>query len=197
MEVSAEFAAQGTSASLSASAVGSARVRARDGRIGAAPALTGVLKLEDVNERLTASELDATGEGMRYTTIELDARLAGPRALIDRAVLESPAINIVAQGEVGIADGKVALTGIALPIVNSLLRRVPIVGRVIGDPIVGIPFSVTGDVGNPQVTRTGASAIAGALLNTLQSVVSLPIQLLGAGVGARGGDSAPPAADPP
>ena len=51
------------------------------------------------------------------------------------------------QGAIGIADGKVALTGVALPIVNvnALLRRVPIVRRVIGDPVVGIPFSVGGD----------------------------------------------------
>ncbi len=100
------------------------------------------------------------------------------------------------QGEIGLVDKKVALTGIALPIVNvnALLRRVPIVGRVIGDPIVGIPFSVGGDIDNPQVSRIGAAAIAGALVNTLQSVVSLPVHLLGGGGDARTGDGA---ASPP
>jgi hypothetical protein len=106
------------------------------------------------------------------------------------------------QGEIGIVDRKVALTGVALPIVNvnALLRRVPIVGRVIGDPIVGIPFSVGGDVSNPQVSRIGAAAVAGALLNTLQSVVSLPVQLLGGGGDGRTGDGAastPPASGKP
>ena len=153
MDVSGEFAAQGTWASLAASVRGSVEVRARDGRIGGSSALSGVLKLEEVNERLPAAGLDADREGMPYSAIEIDARLAGERALIDRALLESPGLNIVVQGELGLADRKVALTGIALPLVNSLLRRVPIVGRVVGDPIIGIPFSVSGDVADPQVTQ--------------------------------------------
>lgn len=196
MDVSAEFTAQGTPATLAASARGSARVRARNGHVGGAPALSGVLKLDDVNARLYATAPNADREGMSYAAIEIDARLAGERALIDRALLEGQGLNIVAQGEVGLADHKLAMTGIALPIVNSLLRRVPIVGRVVGDPIVGIPFSVSGTIGNPHVTKTGASAIAGALVHTLQSVVSLPIQLLGGGGGANGATTPPPA-DPP
>jgi AsmA-like C-terminal region len=193
MDVSAEFAAQGAPASLASSTQGTARVRARDGRVGRARALSGVLKLDDVNARLSDAGIDSARGGLSYGAIEIDARLAGERAIVDRALIESPALNIVAQGEIGLADGKVAMTGIALPIVNSLLRRVPIVGRAVGDPIVGIPFTVSGDIRDPQVSKSGASAIAGALVNTLQSVVSLPIQLLGVGAGAQGAaDAGPP-----
>jgi len=103
--------------------------------------------------------------------------------MLDRVLLEGPALGIAMQGRIGIADGNVALTGVALPIVNmnALLRRLPIVGRVIGDPVVGIPFSVGGDFANPQVSRIGAGAVVGTLVKTLQSVISLPVRLLGAG----------------
>jgi len=80
--------------------------------------------------------------------------------------------------------------------VNALLRRVPLVGQIVGDPIVGIPFSVSGELGDPKVTKVGAAAIAGALVTTLQSVVSLPVQLLGIAAGAPGGDGSPPAPGP-
>jgi hypothetical protein len=40
---------------------------------------------------------------------------------------------------------------------------------------------VTGDISDPKVSRVAAGAIAGALVGTLQSVVSLPVQLLGGG----------------
>ena len=85
------------------------------------------------------------------------------------------------------------MTGVALPIVNSIARRVPLLGGMVGAPIIGVPFSVSGEVGNPQVTRVGATAVAGALLQTLQSVVSLPVQLLGGGAGDA---EAPPGAPP-
>jgi hypothetical protein len=199
MDLSAEFAASGTPASLPASVRGSARVRARDGRIGGVRALSGVLKLEEVSERLPSAELESAREGVPYLAIEIDARLLGERAFIDRALLESGMLSIAMQGEIGLADSTVALTGIALPIVNvnALLRRVPIVGRIVGDPIVGIPFSVSGELADPKVTKVGPAAIAGALVSTLQSVVSLPVQLLGLSAGARGGDGPPPAADVP
>ena len=73
------------------------------------------------------------------------------------------------------------MTGVALPILNTIARQVPLLGRAAGGPIVGVPFSVSGDLENPQVKRVGAAAIAGTLLGTLQSRVTLPVQLLGAG----------------
>jgi uncharacterized protein YhdP len=178
------------------------QLRARDGRIGGVNAISGVLDLDEVSERLASSERESIRDGMPYLTLEIDARLERERAILDRVLLEGASLNIAMQGEVGLGDRKLALTGIALPLVNvnALLRRVPIVGRAFGDPIVGIPFSVGGDVSNPQVSRIGAAAVAGALVNTLQSVVSLPVQLLGAGGDARRGDgaaSAPPASGTP
>ena len=188
MDVTADFAASGTPAALPASARGTMRLRARDGRIGGVNAISGVLDLDEVSERLPGAERQAIREGMSYLAIEVDARLERERAILDRVLVEGAALNIAMQGEIGLVDRKVALTGIALPIVNvnALLRRVPIVGRVIGDPIVGIPFSVGGDLGNPQVSRIGPAAVAGALVNTLQSVVSLPVQILGGGDRADG-----------
>jgi len=200
MDLTSEFAASGAPSTLLASARGSARVRARDGRLGGVDAITGVLNLEEVSERLPGTERESAREGMSYLTIEIDARLERERAILDRVLLEGGALNIAMQGEISIVDKTVALTGIALPIVNSILRRVPIVGRAFGDPIVGIPFSVGGDVRNPQVSRIGAGAVAGALLNTLQSVVSLPVQLLGGGGGGGAGDggtTAPPVTQKP
>ena len=85
------------------------------------------------------------------------------------------------QGEMRLDDGQVALTGIALPIVNATIaQRVRSSAPSSGTPIVGIPISVSGDISDPQVTGSRPTAIAGALVSTLQSVMSLPVQLLGA-----------------
>lgn len=193
MDIRADLTASGAPSSLLTSSRGSARLRARDGRVGGVRALTGVLEVDEVSRRLPKGELDSSREGIAYTAIEIDARLAGEKVVIERALFESPGLNVAVQGEVRLDDRQVALTGVALPIVNTILRNVPIVGRVVGDPIVGIPISVTGDIADPKVSRIGAGAIAGVLVNTLQAVVSLPVQLLGAGTGA----GVPPASDPP
>ena len=77
MDVNAEFAASGTPASLPTSVRGSARIRARDGRIGGVRTLSGVLKLEDVSERLPSAELESAREGVPYRALEIDVRLLG------------------------------------------------------------------------------------------------------------------------
>ena len=197
MDVSMEFAGSGAPSALRASARGSATLRARDGYIGGSQGLSEILALEDVNQRLEDAQLKTYRSGMPYRAIEIGASLAGYRVVVDRALLKSPSIDIVVQGEVHLPDGQVALTGVALPIVNALFRQVPVLGRIVGDPIVGIPFSMGGDIGDPQVKRVRAAAVGGALLHTLQSVVLLPVQLLGEVAGDAFGEAGVPARDIP
>jgi uncharacterized protein YhdP len=179
MDVAADFSASGAMSSLLASAKGSAKLRARDGRIGGATALSRVLEVDEVSARLPAAEVAAAREGFAFSRFEIDASLAGDRLSIERALVASAALNVAMQGEIRLDDGKIALTGVALPIVNNLLKSVPVIGNVVGDPVVGIPIRITGDISDPRVNRAAAGAVAGALVGTLQSIVSLPVQLLG------------------
>jgi uncharacterized protein YhdP len=181
MDVSAEFSSTGSPSSLIASAKGSGKLRARDGRIGGVNALSRVLEVDEVSARLPKKEVDSQAAGFAFSSLDVDASLAGGRLSIERALVASAALNVAMQGEIRLDEGKVALTGVALPIVNNLLKSVPVIGTVIGDPVVGIPISVTGTVSDPHVSRAAAGAIAGALVGTLQSIVSLPVQLLGGG----------------
>ena len=160
MDISADFAASGAPASLLTSVRGSARLRARDGRIGGVRTLSGVSRSSKKSASdCRSAELESDPRRDAPTPRSRSTRGSlGEKRFIDRALLESGALNIAMQGEIGLGDRQVALTGIALPIVNvnALLRRVPIVGRMVGDPIVGIPFSVSGDIADPKVSRVGA-----------------------------------------
>ena len=181
MDVRADFSAGGTASSLIASSRGSATLRARDGRIGGVQALSRVVEIDEVSQRLPKTQVDATREGFGFSRLDIDAKLAGRQVTIERALFESAALNVAMQGEIRLNDRQVALTGVALPIVSTLLKSVPVIGNVVGDPVVGIPISITGDISDPKVNRVAAGAIAGALVGALQSVVSLPVQLLGGG----------------
>jgi len=179
MDVSAEFSSSGSPSSLIASSTGSGKLRARDGRIGGVKALSRVLEIDEVSARLPKAEVDSAREGFAFSSLEIDASLAGERVSIERALVASPVLNVAMQGEIRLDDRQIDLSGVALPIVNNLLKSVPVIGNVVGDPVIGIPISVTGDISDPRVSRVAAGAIGGALLGTLQSIVSLPVQLLG------------------
>ena len=181
IDITAEFSSTGSPSSLIASVKGNGKLRARDGRIGGVNALSRVVEVDEVSARLPKADVDSAREGFAFSSLEVDASLAGERLSIERALVASPALNVAMQGEIRLDDGQLALNGVALPIVNNVLKSVPVIGNVIGDPVIGIPISVTGDVSDPRVSRAAAGAIAGALIGTLQSIVSLPVQLLGGG----------------
>jgi uncharacterized protein YhdP len=100
MDISADFTARGAPAALLASTRGSARLRAHNGHVGRAPALSEVLTLEEVNERLSRTALDTSRDGLPYRSIEIDATLAGGRVVVDRGLLQSLALDIAVQGEI-------------------------------------------------------------------------------------------------
>jgi len=179
MDVSAEFSASGSVSSLIASSKGSGKLRARDGRIGGVSPLSRVLEVDEVRARLPKAAVDSGREGFAFSSLEIDASFVGERLSIERALIASPVLNVAMQGEIRLDDRQIDLSGVALPIVNNLLKSVPVIGNVVGDPVIGIPISVTGDISDPRVSRVAAGAIGGALLGTLQSIVSLPVQLLG------------------
>jgi hypothetical protein len=76
--------------------------------------------------------------------------------------------------------GHLALRGVVAPFgnVTGALRRVPVVGRLFGARIVGVPFSVSGDWHDPRVTPLGPEAIAGSFVDLLGRALNVPIRLL-------------------
>ena len=83
-------------------------------------------------------------------------------------------------GEVDLEAGHLALRGVVAPFgnVTGALRRVPVVGRLFGARIVGVPFSVSGDWHDPRVTPLGPEAIAGSFVDLLGRALNAPIRLL-------------------
>jgi uncharacterized protein YhdP len=149
IDITAEFSSTGSPSSLIASVKGNGKLRARDGRIGGVNALSRVVEVDEVSARLPKADVDSAREGFAFSSLEVDASLAGERLSIERALVASPALNVAMQGEIRLDDGQLALNGVALPIVNNVLKSVPVIGNVIGDPVIGIPISVTGDVSDP------------------------------------------------
>jgi hypothetical protein len=64
-----------------------------------------------------------------------------------------------------------------------VMQHVPIIGRVFGARVVGIPLSVTGDWDNLRVVPLGPAAIGQSVVDLLGAVVKTPIDLLDPFVG--------------
>ena len=83
-------------------------------------------------------------------------------------------------GSIDLAAGELAFRGVVAPFgsATAKLRRIPVLGRLFGARIVGVPFSVTGDWHDPRVQLLSPDAIAGSMLDLLGRALNAPIQLL-------------------
>jgi hypothetical protein len=62
--------------------------------------------------------------------------------------------------------------------VHNVVKRVPLVGRVLGTRVVGVPVSVTGNLHDPRVVPLGPAAIGQTAVNLMEALIQAPIELL-------------------
>jgi hypothetical protein len=196
LDADASLSASGPVDGLARAATGSFRFTARDGRIQRAPALARILSLDTIAALLRARPGEIMARGLDYTEINLAGTLAASRVQLERATLDSSVVGIAMGGEVDLDSERISLHGIVAPFgaVHDVARQIPIVGRIFGARVVGVPVSVAGDLRDPLVVPLGPAAIGDTVVNLLGAVVKAPIELLDPFAGRREREpEAPPA----
>jgi hypothetical protein len=177
----AEYAASGSPGELARRLTASFRARGRDGRIRHGTVGPRILALRPVAERIEADlTQEVTTRGLRYREMAVAGTLDAGRVRIERFTLDAPILGIGMTGQVDVVDEQLALRGVIAPFgtATAALRRIPLLGRLFGARVLGVPFSVSGDWNDPRVSPLGPEAIAGSLLDLLGSALNAPIQLL-------------------
>ena len=178
-DLDAELSASGPAESLPGAARGDFRFTARAGRVHRAEALSRALTVEEVAVRAREVSASMTTSGLEYDEILVAGALEPGRVRIDHGVLDGPALGLTIRGEVGVPDGRLALQGLLAPLDNlhRAVRRVPVLGRVLGASLVVVPVSISGDVKDPEVKVLPAAAVAATLVNLMTSRFLMPVNV--------------------
>jgi hypothetical protein len=181
LDLDGEYAASGLPEELGQRLSGSLRVRGRAGRIEYRTLLPDLVEIEAVAEQMVPEEIEQlVARGLDYREVAVLATFDPGRARIDRFTLDSRALGIGMTGSIDVTAGELALRGVVAPFgsATAMLRRIPVLGRLFGARIVGIPFSVSGDWHDPRVRPLAPEAIAGSMLDLLGRALNAPIRLL-------------------
>jgi hypothetical protein len=185
LDADMEYAGSGPPGELVPRLGGSFRARGRAGRIQYATLGPRIVELGHVAERLEGHETaEVRARGLDYREIVMGGVFDARRVRLDRFTLDARMLGIGLTGEIDLAEEQLALRGIIAPFGNATgaLRRVPVVGRLFGARIVGVPFSVSGHWHDPRVIPLGPEAIAGSFVDLLGRALNAPIQLLNPGL---------------
>jgi hypothetical protein len=62
--------------------------------------------------------------------------------------------------------------------VDSVIKRIPLVGNILGGTLVSIPVSVKGDLKKPDVTILSPAAVGEGLLGIMKRTVDVPLKII-------------------
>ena len=179
LDGNAELTASGPPDGLVRAARGSFSFSARDGRIQRAPAIARILSLDTVVALLRARPSELIASGLDYSELAVAGTLDAGHVRIENATLASSAIGMAMSGDIDIVGERVELRGLVAPFgrVEGVVQRIPILGRIFGANVVGIPVSVRGDLHDPLVVPLGPAAVGQSVVDLMSAIVKAPVEI--------------------
>ncbi len=151
------------------------KARMTEFRTVRAPILARVLSVA-----LLTGVLDSlTGEGIRFSGLEVDFAYSDPRLDIVDARASGPSLGVTARGTMNLDAETIDLDGTIVPAnaINSLPGRIPLIGNLLtggGGGVFAATYKVSGALGEPRVSVNPLSALAPGFLRNLFGIFSMP-----------------------
>jgi uncharacterized protein YhdP len=178
-DLSADLSSKGNVGEFLQNLSGPVRFDSREGQIRKFAMLGNILALKDLSG-LVKKGLSTGNEGFDYKTFAFRGRFGDGLVHIEQAAMDSSALGLAASGSVRLADRHADITVLVAPFgrVDRAVRKVPILGYILGGAITSVPVGVSGDINDPAVTPLGAKAVTSELLGIFERTFQLPGKVL-------------------
>jgi hypothetical protein len=178
-DLSAQLAAKGTLEELIEKMDGPVQFAAREGEIRKFAMLGNILALKDITGSIKKG-LGLGSEGFGYRKLSFQGRFGGGLFSVEQASLDSSALGLAATGTIRLADRHADLTVLVAPFsrIDRLVRKLPVLGYILGGAITSLPVGVSGDIQDPTVVPLGAKAMSSELLGIFERTFQLPGKML-------------------
>jgi len=123
---------------------------------------------------------DLDNESFPFRSIRARGRVEGETLVNDELTIQSSLFIITGRGRVDLEHQQIDAAGLVsmrLP-GDTIIRRVPIFGSLLGGSILGIPVRVTGPLEQPNISYLSPSAVGAELLNIPQRILGLPLEAI-------------------
>ncbi len=167
---------------------GNLEFTARDGRIRRSVPLQRAFAYLNVTKSLRGQLPDMTRDEFIYNSITAKATFQDGKAIFNEAIIDSPSMQIISQGYLDYIRNEIDLLILVAPFktVDWVVKKIPLVRRVLQGTLIAVPVKVTGDLADPKVSPMSASAIGSSLLDILKRTLELPVTVIPAhGPGAE------------
>jgi hypothetical protein len=104
----------------------------------------------------------------------------GENIVNDEVVIQAAPYTLSGQGKLDLERKQVdskGLVSVQLP-ASEVLRRIPLIGSIIGGSLVGIPVEISGSLERPNVTYLSPTSLGTELLNMPRRILGIPLDAI-------------------
>ncbi|MEO5375114.1 MAG: AsmA-like C-terminal domain-containing protein, partial [Alphaproteobacteria bacterium] len=122
---------------------------------------------------LTGIVESLTGDGLRFTVLELPFTHANGVLYVRDAQAHGPSLGLTAKGRVALRSEQIDIEGTVIPayLLNSLIGNLPLLGDLLtgakGGGIFAATYSMRGPMGDPDITVNPLAVLAPGFLRNL------------------------------
>ncbi|HSK30174.1 MAG TPA: AsmA-like C-terminal region-containing protein, partial [Candidatus Limnocylindria bacterium] len=159
---------------------GSFELNARDGEFVRAAGLDAAFDYLNGTGDFAVNFPDLNKQSFPYRLLAAKGKLDGERVFIDEVVIEASPLTVTSQGSVDFQGQHIDLKGlvsVALP-AHQVIKRIPIVGAIVGGSLVGIPVRVNGPLARPKVTYLSPADVGMELLSVPMRILGAPLEAI-------------------
>jgi hypothetical protein len=159
---------------------GNLEFQAKDGQIYYLVWLARILEFLNLTEVYRGKIPDMKKEGLPYKLFAAIGSLQDGKLIIKEATLDGHTLQLAAQGEVYLAEGKANLTVLVAPLrtVDRIINLIPLVRYILAGTLLTVPVKVSGDLKDPKVTALSPSAVGSELLGIMTRTLRLPLHII-------------------
>ena len=191
-DLKADLSTRGKAEDLARNLGGTVAVDARDGTVRKFALLGNILSLKGVSELFEKDRPKVEDVGFPYRRILLKGHFREGRFVVEESAFHSAVVGLAATGWTSALDFQTKLSVLVAPFgrLDQIVRKVPIVGYVIGGTLTSVPVGVSGDIRDPLVVPLGPEAVTSELTGIFTRALKLPANIL-APLNAKPADSPP------
>ena len=178
--VTARLTGRGDRTQLRSALKGDFNFSARDGAFVRAAAVDEAFDYLNHSGDFDISFPDLDKQAFSFQTLSAKGTIAGEKIFHDEIVIRASPLTITVQGGLDLESRQVDLKGlvsVALP-ANQVLKRIPIVGALVGGSLVGIPLRMRGSLEHPEISYLSLADVGGELINLPMRILGMPLDAI-------------------
>ncbi len=151
----------------------------RDGRVYGNPMFSRLLSLLRPTEIFKDRLPDSREEGIDYNTFSIRAEKGEGSVVSLESIFKGSTIEMVGSGGIDLSAGECDIQILVAPTtrINTVIRKIPVLGYILGGTLVQVPVRVSGAVEDPRVSLLEPAAVGRNLLGIAERTFLLPVKL--------------------